>query len=187
MRVAANMLRDGKQNAANVAYAVGFNSEAAFNRAFKREYGEPLATWRRRAGGREQGLGERARGLPEQAVQYCTAKDGTRLAFSCVGEGPPLVKGGELAQPYRARLAQPRLAALVEGTDQRPLPGPVRRARQRPVRLGGGRISFDAFVDDLECVVEAAGLEQFDLLGISQGASVAMPMPFVTPSGSAAS
>ena len=28
-------LRDGKENTANVAYAVGFNSEAAFNRAFK--------------------------------------------------------------------------------------------------------------------------------------------------------
>ena len=41
MRVAANMLRDGKQNSANVAYAVGFNSEAAFTRAFKREFGEP--------------------------------------------------------------------------------------------------------------------------------------------------
>jgi len=47
MTVAANMLRDGKHNAANIAYAVGFNSEAAFNRAFKREYGEPPATWRR--------------------------------------------------------------------------------------------------------------------------------------------
>jgi len=48
MRVASNMLRDGKHNAANIAYAVGFNSEAAFNRAFKREYGEPPATWRRK-------------------------------------------------------------------------------------------------------------------------------------------
>lgn len=47
MRMAANMLRDGKQNSANVGYAVGFNSEAAFNRAFKREFGEPPATWRR--------------------------------------------------------------------------------------------------------------------------------------------
>jgi len=47
MRVAANMLRDGKHNTANVAYAVGFNSEAAFNRAFKREYGQPPASWRR--------------------------------------------------------------------------------------------------------------------------------------------
>ena len=47
MQVAANMLRDGKQNTANIAYSVGFNSEAAFNRAFKREYGVPPATWRR--------------------------------------------------------------------------------------------------------------------------------------------
>jgi transcriptional regulator GlxA family with amidase domain len=48
MRMAANMLRDGRHNTANVAYAVGFNSEAAFNRAFKREYGEPPATWKRK-------------------------------------------------------------------------------------------------------------------------------------------
>ena len=47
MRVAANMLRDGLQNNANVAYSVGFNSEAAFNRAFKREFGQPPATWKR--------------------------------------------------------------------------------------------------------------------------------------------
>ena len=47
MRVAANMLREGKQNTANIAYAVGFNSEAAFNRAFKREFGQPPASWKR--------------------------------------------------------------------------------------------------------------------------------------------
>ena len=35
-------------------------------------------------------------------------------------------------------------------------------------------ISFEAFVDDLACVVDAAGLERFDLLGISQGAAVAI-------------
>jgi AraC-like DNA-binding protein len=51
MQMAANMLRDGKENSASVAYAVGFNSEAAFNRAFKREYGEPPVTWRRRNSG----------------------------------------------------------------------------------------------------------------------------------------
>lgn len=47
MRMAANMLRDGRQNTANISYAVGFNSEAAFNRAFKREFGVPPATWKR--------------------------------------------------------------------------------------------------------------------------------------------
>ena len=94
MRVAANMLRDGKQNTANIAYSVGFNSEAAFNRAFKRELGEPPATWRRKVEAEEQA---RARSmerpdLPPQQVRHCTAADGTQLAFSVTGEGPPLVK-----------------------------------------------------------------------------------------------
>jgi AraC-like DNA-binding protein len=47
MRVAADMLRGNRQNTASIAYSVGFSSEAAFNRAFKREYGIPPATWRR--------------------------------------------------------------------------------------------------------------------------------------------
>ncbi|HET7816756.1 MAG TPA: alpha/beta fold hydrolase, partial [Sphingomicrobium sp.] len=33
-------------------------------------------------------------------------------------------------------------------------------------------LSFEAFVSDLETVVDAAGVEHFDLLGISQGAAV---------------
>jgi AraC-like DNA-binding protein len=47
MRMASHMLRDGRKNTANVAYAVGFGSEAAFNRAFKREFGMPPAAWRK--------------------------------------------------------------------------------------------------------------------------------------------
>ena len=47
MRIAANLLREGKANSASVAHAVGFGSEAAFSRAFKREYGLPPATWRK--------------------------------------------------------------------------------------------------------------------------------------------
>lgn len=49
MHVAADMLRRDRQNACSVAYSVGFNSEAAFNRAFKREYGLPPAAWQRAA------------------------------------------------------------------------------------------------------------------------------------------
>ena len=37
-----------------------------------------------------------------------------------------------------------------------------------------GRFSFDDWVDDLEAVVDAAGLDRFALLGISQGGPVAI-------------
>ena len=47
MHVAADMLRKERHNACNVAYSVGFNSEAAFNRAFKREFGVPPAAWQK--------------------------------------------------------------------------------------------------------------------------------------------
>ncbi len=47
MNVAANMLREGCQNASNIAYSVGFNSEASFNRAFKKEFGAPPGAWRK--------------------------------------------------------------------------------------------------------------------------------------------
>ena len=47
MRVAASLLRDGRRNTASVAHGVGFGSEAAFSRAFKREFGVPPATWRK--------------------------------------------------------------------------------------------------------------------------------------------
>jgi LysR family glycine cleavage system transcriptional activator len=47
MHIAANMLREGGKNAAAIAYAVGFSSEAAFNRAFKREFGNPPGAWKR--------------------------------------------------------------------------------------------------------------------------------------------
>jgi AraC-like DNA-binding protein len=47
LNVAANMLREGGHNTSNIAYAIGFNSEAAFNRAFKKEFGVPPGVWRK--------------------------------------------------------------------------------------------------------------------------------------------
>jgi AraC-like DNA-binding protein len=41
------VLRAGDRALARVAEEVGYDSEAAFNRAFKREFGVPPARWRR--------------------------------------------------------------------------------------------------------------------------------------------
>jgi AraC family transcriptional regulator, alkane utilization regulator len=48
LQLAALQLSSADRAVADVAECVGYDSEAAFSRAFKREYGAPPATWRRR-------------------------------------------------------------------------------------------------------------------------------------------
>lgn len=53
MQLAKRLLRDSGQNIAEIAAQVGYESEAAFNRAFRRLVGKPPAAWR--DGGRRRG------------------------------------------------------------------------------------------------------------------------------------
>ncbi|MFL6618396.1 MAG: AraC family transcriptional regulator [Povalibacter sp.] len=47
MHVAAQHLREGRGSVAQVGFAIGYESEAAFSRAFKRQFGSSPGTWRR--------------------------------------------------------------------------------------------------------------------------------------------
>jgi AraC-like DNA-binding protein len=47
MQLAATRLADGQAKVSAVALEVGYDSEAAFSRAFKALVGMPPATWRR--------------------------------------------------------------------------------------------------------------------------------------------
>ena len=47
MQVAAQHLREGHGGVAQIAFEVGYESEAAFSRAFKRQFGTSPGTWRR--------------------------------------------------------------------------------------------------------------------------------------------
>ena len=55
LTLAAHLLRTTTKAAAVIAYEVGYESEAAFSRAFKREFGAPPAAWRRSDTGMSQG------------------------------------------------------------------------------------------------------------------------------------
>ena len=47
MQCGARLLREGRDTVATIAQEVGYDSEAAFARAFKRLVGQPPAAWRR--------------------------------------------------------------------------------------------------------------------------------------------
>jgi len=111
---------------------------------------------------------------PQQEVHFCTACDGVRIAYAMAGQGPPLVKAANWLNHLEYDWQSPIWSNLFR-----------RLARQhRLIRYderGNGLsdrdvddISFEAFVHDLESVVEAACLNRFALLGISQGCAVSI-------------
>ena len=49
LQLATGMLRESRRSIAEIAAEVGYESEAAFNRAFKRYLGLPPGAWREQA------------------------------------------------------------------------------------------------------------------------------------------
>ena len=169
LRQAAIMLRDCERKAGDVAYAVGFGSEEAFNRAFRRQYGQSPAAWARQARASRP-----AEALPRQQVLSCTARDGTRLAWSSVGAGFPLVKTANWLNHLEFDWESPVWRHWLRELTRH---NRLIRYDERGNGLSdwdAADLSFESFVDDLESVVDAAGVNQFDLLAISQGAPVAI-------------
>jgi AraC-like DNA-binding protein len=67
MQLAAKLLRETQAPVASIALDVGYDSEAAFSRAFKRVAGLPPAAWRRRSAGRPEPDAPAAPAVPEIA------------------------------------------------------------------------------------------------------------------------
>ena len=112
--------------------------------------------------------------LRRQAIAFARAPDGARIAYATVGEGPPLVKAANwlnhLELDWGSPIWGPTFEACAAGRT-------FLRYDERGCGLSDWEvddISFEAFVRDLETVVDAAGLERFPLLGISQGAAVSI-------------
>jgi pimeloyl-ACP methyl ester carboxylesterase len=110
----------------------------------------------------------------QQQIHFCTASDGVRIAYASAGQGPPLVKGANWLNHLEYDWQSPVWSDLLHAL----------AAEYRLVRYderGNGLsdwdvndISFEAFVRDLESVADAAGLQRFALLGMSQGCAVSI-------------
>jgi class 3 adenylate cyclase/pimeloyl-ACP methyl ester carboxylesterase len=110
----------------------------------------------------------------KQEIRFCTAPDGVQLAFSMIGEGPPLMKTGNWMTHLEFDLESPIWRHLYrELAKDHTLIRYDARGNGLSDRTVD-EISFDAFVGDLEAVADAAKIARFALLGISQGCSVAI-------------
>ena len=109
-----------------------------------------------------------------QKIRFCTAHDGARIAYATSGQGPPLVKAANWLSHLEFDLHSPVWGHLIESLSRDHC---VVRYDQRGTGLSDwdvADISLESWVRDLEAVIDAAGVERFPLLGISQGAAVAI-------------
>lgn len=109
-----------------------------------------------------------------QQVRYCRARDGVRLAYATVGSGPPILLSAHwmshLEYDWELPINRHRLLDLAKDYS-------LVRYDARGNGLSdwdASDMSFDAWVSDMETVVDAAGLNRFPVLGISQSVSVAI-------------
>ena len=109
-----------------------------------------------------------------QEISFCRAPDGVRLAWAKVGHGPPLVKPGNWVGHLEDDWESPVWHHVLERLARRYT---LIRHDSRGNGLSDwevGDLSLEAWVSDLESVVDAAGVARFALLGISQGCAVSI-------------
>ncbi len=110
----------------------------------------------------------------QQQIRFCSAPDGVRLAYSSIGRGPTMVKTGNWMTHLEYDLQSPIWRHLYcELARDHTLVRYDTRGNGLSDRTVDD-ISFDAFVNDLETVVDAADVGKFALFGISQGCAISI-------------
>jgi pimeloyl-ACP methyl ester carboxylesterase len=111
---------------------------------------------------------------PRQHIAFCRAADHVRLAYAVAGDGPPLVRAANWMTHLGYDIESPVWRHWVRDLAAHHT---FIRYDERGCGLSDWEatdFTFDAWVRDLESVVEALGLERFPLLGVSQGGAVAV-------------
>jgi pimeloyl-ACP methyl ester carboxylesterase/DNA-binding CsgD family transcriptional regulator len=109
-----------------------------------------------------------------QDIRFCKSTDGVRLAYAVCGAGPPLVMSAtwltHLEHQWQSLAWRPWLETFSREHK-------LLRYDSRGCGLSdrdAGDLSFETWVQDFECVIEAAAFRRFDLLATCQGGPIAI-------------
>ncbi|QRQ86175.1 alpha/beta fold hydrolase [Cupriavidus oxalaticus] len=117
----------------------------------------------------------------KQQIRLCTSRDGVRLAYAVTGSGAPLVKAANWMSHLEFDVGSPVWSHMITALSAHHT---LIRYDERGCGLSDRDVedlSFDAWLRDLETIVDANGVEHFPLLGISQGASIAVAYAVAHP------
>ena len=110
----------------------------------------------------------------EHRISFTTSSDGTRIALGIAGDGPPLVKVGNYMGHVEYDWDSPVWAHWLEELTRSHTLIYYDERGSGLSDWNAEDVSFEAWVRDLEAVVEAAGLRRFPLFAMSQAGAVAV-------------
>jgi len=116
-----------------------------------------------------------------QRIRFAKSSDGTNIAYATSGSGPKIMRAGHflthLEMDWKSLIWRPYLDAL--GQDHT-----LVRYDQRRTGLSdpsASSLDIESHVGDLEAVANAAGLDRFPLIALSQGVPVAIQFAVQNP------
>ena len=109
-----------------------------------------------------------------QDIRFCKAQDGVGLAYAVSGDGPPLVMSAtfltHLEHQWRSLCWRPWLDAFVH--DHKLVRYDVRGCGLSD--RDPSDLSFEKWVSDFACVIDAAAVDRFAILATCWGGPIAI-------------
>ena len=112
--------------------------------------------------------------IAKQDIRFCSTVDGVRIAYSTMGQGPPVVIPPQLVTHLEADLVEGPLADVYEALARHHT---LVRFDLRGTGLSDRNVSLSSeelFILDLEAVVDELGLQWFPLYGLCGGGRLAL-------------
>lgn len=109
-----------------------------------------------------------------QEIRFCKTADQTTIAYAVCGHGSPIVRAAHWMSHLQYEWESPVWMHWIDALSEETM---LIRYDERGTGLSdwvAEDISFTAMIADLEAVVDAAGLERFTLLGVSQSCAVSV-------------
>lgn len=112
--------------------------------------------------------------FPDQHIRFATSADGTGIAWTTTGQGPPLLRAGHFLTHLDFDRTSSIWAPLIDTLNER---FSLTRYDQRGTGVSDQDVtdfSLDRLVEDLATVADAAGLDRFPIFAASQGVPVSI-------------
>ena len=116
-----------------------------------------------------------------QEIRFCKTADRVTIAYAVCGHGSPIVRAAHWMSHLQYDWESPVWRHWIDALSEKTM---LVRYDERGTGLSdwvAEDVSFSAMIADLESVVDAAGLDRFTLLGVSQSCAVSVAYAVLHP------